>query len=355
MRLCVVGDAGSIHVRRWVEHFAKNNELLVVSDFSDQINGVRVEQVFVKIRQIGKLRAEITNLRRIRQMQKLVREFQPDIVHGHYLPGGGLYASLSGGKRIVGHAWSPPKKSLKHRLVLWLVLRRCDLLFAVSEDTADRIRDRGYKGDLELVRFGVDPEKFKRFSRHGTDEFRILSFRYCRPIYNPLVIVSGFKKALPWIKNACLYLFDSGDQSQEVHALVDSDPELASHVRFFHEKQYDEMPELYNSADVGISIPSSDGMPSSVIEAMSCELPVIVAEIPSMKELVEPSVTGYVTKISPDCVGDILIKAYAARSLFPEMGKRARARVLDPENQLTWESNMQVAEAAYRRLVQAHS
>jgi len=306
------------------------------------------------------MKAGIRNLKKIRQMRRLIREFQPDIVHGHYLTVGGLYASLSGGKRIVGSAWGSdiyygPRKSLIERLILWFVLRRCDLLFTVSKDTIDRIRDRGYRGELELIRFGVDPEKFRRYSRHGTDEFRILSFRHCSPIYNPLVIVGGFKKAMPRMKNAYLYLVDSGDQVQEVHAMVDSDPELASHVRFFPKKQHDEMPELYNSADVGISIPSSDGMPSSVIEAMSCELPVIVADIPSMKELVEPSVTGHITRITADGAGDILVKAYAVRSLLPGMGKRARARVLDPENRLTWDSNMQAAEAAYQRLVRAQT
>jgi len=327
--------------------------VLVISDSPDQIDGVRVEQLFT-------MKTRMKNLKKVRQMRRLVREFQPDIVHGHYLTSGGFYASLSGGRRIVGSAWGSdihcgPKKSLIETLMLWFVLRRCDLLFAASQDTIDRIRDRGYKRGLELIRFGVDPDKFKRYFRHGTDEFRILSFRYCSQVCNPLVIVSGFKKALPRIKNAYLYLVDSGDQIQEVHAMVASDQELTSHVRFFPRRPHSEMPELYNSADVGISISSSDSMPSSVIEAMSCELPVIVADIPSMKELVEPSVTGHVTKITADSVGDIFIKAYAVRSLLPGMGKRARMTVLDPENRLTWESNMRAAEAAYQRLVQSES
>ena len=327
--------------------------MLVISDTPDRIDGVRVEQVFTRM-------AGIRNLRNVRRMRRLIREFQPDIVHGHYLTVGGLYAALSGGKRIVGSAWGSdvyygPGKSFIERLILWFVLRRCDLLFAVSKDIVDRMKDRRFKGELELIRFGVDPEKFKRLSRHGTDEFRILSFRYCSPIYNPLVVVDGFKKALPRMKNAYLYLADSGDQVQEVHSMVGSDTELATRVRFFPKKTHDEMPELYNSADVGISVPSSDGMPSSVIEAMSCELPVIVADIPSMRELVEPSFTGHITRITPDSVGDILIKAYAVRSLLPGMGKRSRERVLDPQNRLTWESNMQAAEAAYQRLVRTES
>jgi len=81
-----------------VEHFSKGNDLLVISTTEDQIPGVRVEPLFTR-------GAGFRNLLRVPRMRKVVRKFDPDVVHGHYLTVGGLYAALSGGKRIVGSAW----------------------------------------------------------------------------------------------------------------------------------------------------------------------------------------------------------------------------------------------------------
>ena len=93
-RLCLIGDSSSVHLARWAEHFARENEVMVISDASGAIPGVRVERVF-------EMGAGLRNLTKVFRMRRLVREFGPDIVHGHYLTVGGVYAALSGGNRIV--------------------------------------------------------------------------------------------------------------------------------------------------------------------------------------------------------------------------------------------------------------
>jgi len=336
-------------LRRWAEHFSKLDEVMVVSDSRDEVPGVRFEPIFA-------VDSRLSKLRRLFWLRRLVKEFKPDVVHGHYLTVGGFYASLSGGKRIVGSAWGSdvyhdPERSFTNRMILRFALRRCDLVFAGSKDAAEAVHKFGYKGEVPIVRFGVDPEKFKRTSRHGTDEFRILSPRHCSSIYNPLVIIDAFKKMLPRMANAYLYLVESGNQLAEVHERVETDPELAKHVRFYSWKPYGEMPALYGAMDLAISIPNSDSVAASVIESMACEVPVIASDIPNMRELVEPGTTGYLTRIDVDSVADMMLKAYSVRKLLPEIGKRARAKVVNPTTHVTWDSNMRVAQDAYERLI----
>lgn len=328
-------------------------EVLVISDSNEQVKGVRFEPVFA-------VASKAKKLRRIPMMRRLVKEFRPDIVHGHYLNVGGLYASLSGGKIIVGSAWGSdiyydPKRSLRNRFLLKWVLRKCALVFAGSKNAAEAVRGYGFKGEIPIVRFGVDQNKFLRTSRHGTNEFRILSPRHCSRIYNPKIIVEAFRRVLPKMPNAFLYLVESGNEIQEIHQMVESDKALASHVRFYPWKSYDQMPELYNSMDIAISIPDSDSVAASVMEAMASELPVIVSDIPNMRELVEHGVTGYITRIGISDLADRLSMVYAMRSMLPEIGKRARAKVLNPVFQATWESNMLVAEEAYEGLIRNRS
>jgi glycosyltransferase involved in cell wall biosynthesis len=323
--------------------------VLVISDAPDAIPGIRVEQVFV-------MRAGARNLLKVRQMRRLVRKFEPDIVHGHYLTVGGLYASLSGGRKIVGSAWGSdiyygPKRSIKERLILRYVLRRCDHVFAGTRDMAERVMASGYKGGVSVFRFGVDPNLFRKTSPHGTGEFRILSIRPCSKIYNPLVILDAFRSLTDQMPRAFLYMFDFGNMSGEVHRAVDADIVLKDRVRFVPRQHFNQMANIYNSADVAVSIPDSDSAAASVLESLACELPVIASDIPAMRECIDDGINGYLTGIKASSLADKLRKAYSIRAMLGTMGKRAREKVVDERNQLTFQSNIKVAEDAYARIL----
>lgn len=332
-----------------MEHFSEGNEIIVISDSPAPIPGVKVEQVFV-------MRAGVKNLFKVRRMRRLVREFQPDIVHGHYLTVGGLYASLSGGRRVVGSAWGSdvyygPKRSVKERMILKYVLRRCDFIFAGTRDMAERILASGYGGRVSVFRFGVDPQRFRKTTPHGTGEFRVLSIRPCSRIYNPLIILDAFRPLTNQMPRAYLYMFDFGNMVEEVHRAVDSDPVLRDHVRFVPLQPYDRMVEVYNSADVAVSLPDSDSAAASVLESLACELPVIASDIPAMRECIDDGVNGYLSAIDASSLADKLRKAYSVRAMLSTMGRRAREKILDERNQLTFQSNIKVAEEAYESIL----
>lgn len=289
-------------------------------------------------------------------MRKVVRKFDPDIVHGHYLTVGGLYAALSGGKRIVGSAWGSdvyvgPVKSWRERAILKYTLRRCDIVFAGTADMAEHVRAFGYDGEIAIFRWGVDPVLFRRSARNETNEFRILSIRPCDPIYNQTVVVEAFRNAIPAIGNSYLYLLDFGSEVQQMHDKVTRDPELARRIRWLPRLKYEEMFERYSSGDVAISLSPSDSAAASVLESMACETPVIATDNPPMREWIIDGETGYLTAIDARAVSDQIKKAYSERARLPEMGRKSRIKVLDEKNQGTFESNLRVAQEAYDRIV----
>ncbi len=352
-KLCLMGDSSSVHLRRWALHFSKTAQVMIISDSPEELPGVKVVQVFRR-------GAGIRNLIRVPRMRREVRLFKPDIVHGHYLTVGGLYAVLSKGKRIVGSAWGSdiylgPRRSGLERAILRFVLRRCDLVFAGTKDMADQVRNFGYDGKIEIFRWGVDPDTFKKMPGHGSPEFRILSIRPCDAIYNPVAILDAFKIALPDLGNAYLYMFDFGDMIDVVHELVEEDKELTRRVRFVRKRPYAEMPAVYNMADLAVSIPNSDSAAASVLEAMSCELAVIASDIPNMREWIEDGVNGFLTEINSVKLAENMIRAREDRPRLAEMGAKARAKVLDEKSQGTFESSMKVAEKAYEALLKERS
>jgi glycosyltransferase involved in cell wall biosynthesis len=60
---------------------------------------------------------------------------------------------------------------------------------------------------------------------------------------------------------------------------------------------HSQMPMYMRAADVGVSIPSSDGSPSSVWEALACGLPLVLSNLPQVEERVGRS--GAVRLVDP--------------------------------------------------------
>jgi glycosyltransferase involved in cell wall biosynthesis len=54
----------------------------------------------------------------------------------------------------------------------------------------------------------------------------------------------------------------------------------------------EELPLFYNLADVIVSVPSTDGMPVTIFEAMACRKPLIVGDLPSYNEVIIHGQTG---------------------------------------------------------------
>ncbi|MHB1024891.1 MAG: glycosyltransferase family 4 protein [Desulfobacteria bacterium] len=56
---------------------------------------------------------------------------------------------------------------------------------------------------------------------------------------------------------------------------------------------WESMPDYYNAADVMISISSNDSLPNCMLEAMACGIPVVMGDIPSIREWITDGGNGF--------------------------------------------------------------
>jgi len=93
-----------------------------------------------------------------------------------------------------------------------------------------------------------------------------------------------------------LFLFVSGAGGGEI---LDQHRErvrqlgLEDHFRWEGQVPWDRMPDYYNASDLMVSISSNDSLPNCMMEALACELPVIMGDIPQIREWISDGNNGF--------------------------------------------------------------
>jgi glycosyltransferase involved in cell wall biosynthesis len=270
-------------------------------------------------------------VRRIRWLRRLLREFRPDVVHGHVVTGDPFFAALARARPLVVTAWGSDVllASRGGRLRGRLVARRADLLTADSESLLEAVAALGGpRNRLMLLNWGVDLEAFspgraEARRRLGLPDVPIvLSPRALLPVYNPATILDAFSHVLREIPNALLVVKHYGDALAEL-----AEHPAAERIRVVGRVPLEELPDYYRAADVCVSIASSDSSPRSVWEAMACGCPCVVSDLPWAHELIEPGRDALLVPIDAAAVASAVAAVLTDPALASGLARNGRALV----------------------------
>lgn len=92
-----------------------------------------------------------------------------------------------------------------------------------------------------------------------------------------------------------LFLFVSGNGYPEhlaEHQRIVRELGIAEHFRWDGQIPWEQMPDIYRAANVMVSISSNDSLPNCMLEAMACGTPVVMGDIPSIREWVADGING---------------------------------------------------------------
>lgn len=91
--------------------------------------------------------------------------------------------------------------------------------------------------------------------------------------------------------------------------------------------------DVLRSSDVFVLSSLSEGIANSLVEAMSCGLPVVTTDCGGMEEAVTNGVEGFVVaRRDPEALASALLRLAADKELRHRMGQAGRARVLEQFN-----------------------
>ncbi len=263
-------------------------------------------------------------------LRNILREVAPDVLHAHYVVEHGFYGALAGFHPYVVSGWGSDLYREPNRPQGWLAakwaLTTCDLVTANEPAMADRLQALGVPPDkIEIVRIGAVDERFlepepvsvNREPRAG-EALTVVSDRALEPLYNVDAVLRAFaavRKQLPGVR---LVVAHDGSQRERL-VLLARDLGIEDATRFAGRLGPDELRRALLQAHVYVSIPSSDSMSASTMEAMAAGCLPIVSDLPS-QDLIEEGVNGL--RVRP---GDTAALEQALLTALTDADLRSRA------------------------------
>jgi len=345
MRICMIGDGDSVHMMRmadWLRVHGHRVQMISVTPTSPEFSK-RYDECVDVVRRSG-FRGYVS---RVLPIRKYVRRMQPDIVHGHYLTAGGLYATWSGHDVVFTSAWgSDVYEDPKHRGQRWLLksaIRGSDVVTGDSDHILNEVRKYSPKVRTYKFLFGVDTNLFVPKPELKSEEFTFLSGRSSYPIYNPIRIVKAFAML---DGSSRLLLQRSKFPYPELEKVVSESP-ARDRIEWCPSRDHSKMPDLFNKAHVTISIPNSDSSSSVMMESMSCGIPVIASRIPANDEW--DGLGIYVPRDdSVEALAELMKKVIEQPELVKAYGKFAREVIIQRAD---WDKQMEGLVKLYEELV----
>jgi glycosyltransferase involved in cell wall biosynthesis len=334
--IAYLGDANSVHLRRWAGWFAARGHRVTLLVSNRAVvepglpAGVEVERfelgMAYRIRPVRSLASR-------RQLREVLARIGPDVLHAHYVTVNGWRAWLSGFHPYAVTVWGSDllvtaRSSRKAGLVARLALRNADLVTGGSQTLVRAAIEFGARPErTHLIHHGVEVDRFSPGDapaalrgRLGLTGRRVIfSPRAIKPLYHQRTVLEALAGLPPDV--ALLMTRQLADPA-ELAALEGRAAELGLTDRLIAVPRVEEheLPDLYRLADVVVSVPSSDGGPTTLVEALASGRPVVASDLPAVREWLDELGPGTLVP-----VGDVEATSRAIR-LVLERGPEERER-----------------------------
>lgn len=354
LRLLYVGNPTSVHVRRWAGFFAARGHEVHVAGLWDRQEAD--QSLPYAVHRLGRPITAVLPLIR------LSRSLRPDLLHAHYLTHYGWIAWASRIHPFALTLWGSDvlvetRVSRLRRAWARKTLAGADLVTADSPDVvAAAIKLGANPARIHEIQFGVDTARFhpdaapdELAGRLGIAGRRVIfAPRAITPLYRPLTLIQAVSEMNDAVLVGTLAGADRPhlDEVRRLAHLLGMDARLILVPNIPHE----EIDAYYRLADVVVSIPSSDGTPVSILEALASGVPVVATDLPSVRPWLEAVRPDFLVPV--DDPAATLRAIRSALDLTPveraEIVARERRIALDRADQTM---HMLAVETAYRELV----
>lgn len=288
----LLGDSDSPHLFKWYEELKTKYDVHVIT-FNPSKRYVyhSITSFPVSVNSSG---GNFGYIKYVFKIAKLLKEIRPKYVNAHYITSYGLisvlasiFSQVRGEFKLVLSAWgSDVLVTAKKNMVYSLLFRFCfyysDLITSDSHLVTNEVEKTSC---TKVVTFpmGITKEDIC-VNSVKREKKTFLSLRALVDNSNVNTIVGAFAIAAKEYDDIELIIANDGPLRGELELLV-QELGLSEKVKFYGLLEKRELFELMRSCHTYVTVPTSDALSVSLMEALASEMFVIASKLPSNYEL----------------------------------------------------------------------
>lgn len=302
MRICFIGNAGHVNLLSWAKYLTDKlgHEIHIITfnQPCEEISGITVH-----ILQMPLINTKLRYLLGVPKVKEKVGLIKPDILIGYRINSYGLMAVLTEFHPVVlvaqGTDLFCSLDSKVQKFFVRYVVKKADLLQTWASHMGDKLLEYGASKDkLLILPKGVDIDIFRPPDKQSPkDSFTLISTRQLRKTYNHECILKAIPLVLKKIPDLKYLVCGEGEYKAELERLTKK-LEIEDHVKFMGRIQHNELPFYLSSSDSYIAMQSTDGVSSSLLEAMACGVFPIVTDIEANRLWIKDGVNGFLVPVN---------------------------------------------------------
>ncbi|HEX2938146.1 MAG TPA: glycosyltransferase [Ruminiclostridium sp.] len=343
MRIAVLGAAKSIHTIKWVKALAGNGHTVELYSLPDQkAPAGTLGDIKVNYLKTGGVAGYWLCAG---ELKKLLREFEPDVLNVHYASGYGTLARLCGIKPVLLSVWGSdvydfPYQGYINKRMLIKNIESAAAVASTSKAMAEQVKRVHFTDKrIYITPFGVDTEVFRRCGEPPKDRITVGIVKALEPKYGVEYLIRAFslfknriikedKVPADGIK---LEIYGDGSLLHPLKALA-NELNISEEVQFHGAVPHAYVPRIMSSFDIfcAPSVEDSESFGVAAVEAMACEIPVVVSDVDGFKEVVRDRETGFiVTRRDPVTLSNKIYTLAVSEQLRYSMGQAGRSHVMN--------------------------
>lgn len=240
-----------------------------------------------------------------KRLKRIVRDFKPRLIHSQGIRSDRYNMKLSRyvSKSVATIRCIPTEDySMRYGGIIgkamaffhFNYLQKLSRVVSVSYAQNDSLLK--YNLNTTTIHNGVDTEKFNKVSLQEKSRLRevlglpsnkiiLISVGHLSTIKDPLTIINAFIKSN--IPDVYLLMLGDGELQEQCEVLVYNVKNIDLRGRVTNVKDF------LCASDIFVSSSTSEGLPNTVLESLSCDVPTILSNIPQHKEVMSISSSVY--------------------------------------------------------------
>lgn len=354
MKIVILSAANSIHTARWANGLVSRGiDVHLISAHCSSLDfDPRVNVHFLKYK------APFGYFLAVFEVRQLLKTIQPALVNAHFATGYGLLARLVRFKPSLVSVWGSdvydfPERSFLHRWLLRGNLNSATAIASTSRCMARKTAETFLHKKVFITPFGIDEQVFSPSEKPEDvrDKIVLGTVKTLKHCYGIDVLIHAYAKAWKTLGSPDYLMLEISGSGPDLYELEDLARSLgvSKQVLFRRHVNHQEVPQVLNRLDIYCAFSRLESFGVSILEASSCEKPVIVSDADGPAEITQVGKTGLVVPIgNVDASAKAMIELIQDETLRLEMGRAGRQHVLD---HYTWDKALVLLIDAYAETI----